>query len=145
MSDNSLTLYCAHISQLPDMAKRIIDFAGQERLWLFEGEMGAGKTTLIKAICDAFGVQDVVSSPTFALVNEYRNLKDDIFYHFDFYRIQDAAEALDIGVNDYFYSGNYCFVEWPSNIDALIPENYLNIRIEAAVDDSRSIYLKRYE
>lgn len=145
MSDSSLVLHCAHINELPDMTKHIIDFAGDERLWLFDGEMGAGKTTLIKAICHVFGVQDVVNSPTFALVNEYRNAKDDIFYHFDFYRIQDVAEALDMGVNDYFYSGNYCFVEWPSNIDALIPEHYLNIQIEAAVDDSRRIYLKRYE
>ncbi len=145
MPDRSLALHCAHIGELPEMAKSMIDFAGDERIWLFDGAMGAGKTTLIKAVCHAFGVQDVVSSPTFALVNEYRNAGDDIFYHFDFYRIQDAAEALDMGVNEYFYSGNYCFVEWPSNIDALFPEHYLSIRIEANADNSRGIYLKKYE
>ncbi len=119
--------------------------------------MGAGKTTLIKAICHTFGVQDMVNSPTFALVNEYRNAAGSIFYHFDFYRINSLEEALDIGTEDYFYSGNYCLVEWPSQVESLIPERNLRIQLELQEDSSgmppsvvhphretsRSIYLQK--
>jgi tRNA threonylcarbamoyladenosine biosynthesis protein TsaE len=145
MDDNYLRLHCNHIDQLYQVAQQIADFAGDERIWLFYGEMGAGKTTLIKAICNIFGVQDLVNSPTFALVNEYRNAASQVFYHFDFYRIQNLEEALDIGVEDYFYSGHYCFIEWPSNISVLIPEDHLSIHIEVTNEDSRSIYLKKHE
>lgn len=145
MSEKHLRLHCTQPEQLPHIAQQIADFAGSEKVWLVYGEMGAGKTTLIKAICELWGVQDLVNSPTFALVNEYRNAEDHVFYHFDFYRIQNAEEALDIGVNDYFYSGYYCFVEWPSHIETLIPENHLHILIEAGPDGSRSIYLSKYE
>lgn len=145
MVDYDLTLYCKDISQLHQVAQQIVDFAEGDKVWLFYGEMGAGKTTLIKAICDVFAVQDLVNSPTFALVNEYRNEENQIFYHFDFYRIQNLEEALDIGVEDYFYSGHYCFIEWPSTIDVLIPEEHLSIQIEVTNDGSRSIYLKKHE
>lgn len=145
MVDNYLMLRCEHTDQLHQTAQQIVNFAGDDKVWLFYGDLGAGKTTLIKAICNVFEVQDLVNSPTFALVNEYRNAEDQIFYHFDFYRIQNLEEALDIGAEDYFYSGHYCFVEWPSHIDALIPEDHLSIQIEVTNDGSRSIYLKKYE
>lgn len=145
MDDNYLRLQCEHIGQLHQMAQQIVGFAGDERVWLFYGAMGAGKTTLIKAICDTFGVQDLVNSPTFALVNEYQNAENQIFYHFDFYRIENLEEALDIGVEDYFYSGHYCFIEWPSHISTLIPEDHLSIHMEVTSEDSRSIYLKKHE
>ncbi len=143
MPETHPVLLCRNISEIGQTAQQIIRFAGEEKVWLFYGGMGAGKTTLIKAICHIFGVQDLVNSPTFALVNEYRNEKYQAFYHFDFYRIQHPEEALDIGVEDYFYSGDYCFVEWPSHVDVLLPERNLSVTIEVNSDQSRSIYLHK--
>lgn len=135
-----------NLETLSRAAEEIIDLAAAEgKVWLFYGEMGAGKTTLIKAICEVWNVTDTVSSPTFSLVNEYRNQEEQIFYHFDFYRIKDEEEAWDIGTEDYFYSGNYCFVEWPERIEGLLPEEFIRIDIEAGEDNSRRIYLSRHE
>jgi tRNA threonylcarbamoyladenosine biosynthesis protein TsaE len=131
--------------ELPQVAGRLISLASDTRVWLFYGEMGAGKTSLIRSICDAWGVTDTVSSPTFALVNEYQNARRQTFYHFDFYRIKDEEEAWDIGTEDYFYSGNYCFVEWPERIEGLLPEKFIRIDIEVGSDQSRRIYLSKHE
>ncbi len=131
-----------NIDDLPDASKNIITFAGDHKIWLFEGEMGAGKTTLIKALCKAFGVVDEVSSPTFALVNEYVNRKHATFYHFDFYRIENEEEAMDIGVDEYFYSEHLCFVEWPGKIPSLIPDEFLRIFITINSDNTRKIVLE---
>ncbi len=132
---------CDSISDLPEVARRIIKEAGDCKVWLFEGAMGAGKTTLIREICAVFEVEDNVSSPTFSLVNEYQNHLGDVFYHFDFYRIKSETEAMDIGCDEYFYSGNFCFIEWPSQIPGLIPESNLTIRIFEKADHTRSIVL----
>lgn len=132
-------LVCQHVDDLPHVAKQIITIAGDTKVWLFEGDMGAGKTTLIKALCKAFEVTDNVTSPTFSLVNEYENREGSTFYHFDFYRIKDETEAMDIGAEEYFYSGNLCLVEWPSKIPNLIPDTHLSIYIEVNPDHSRSI------
>lgn len=132
------------ILSLPLVAKEIIKQAGDYKIWLFEGEMGAGKTTLIKAVCEAIGVEDLVSSPTFSLVNEYE-AGEEIIYHFDFYRIKNEEEAMDIGVEEYFYSGNYCFLEWPSKIISLVPEKFLRIFITVNEDDTRTIQLVKHE
>ncbi len=131
--------------ELDKAAEEIINFANNKHIWLFYGEMGSGKTTLIKAISKVFGVEDMVQSPTFSIVNEYRNLEDDIFYHFDFYRIKNETEALDVGVDEYFYSGDLCFVEWPQKISNLIPDQYLNITIETISETSRVINLNHHE
>lgn len=117
--------------QLPALAtaaEKVITFAKEQVIWIFEGEMGAGKTTFIKAICKQLGVEDTVQSPTFALVNEY-DAKNGLIYHFDFYRIEDEAEAEDIGLEDYFYSGNLCLLEWASLIPNLLPEHYVRISL----------------
>ncbi|MTI30962.1 tRNA (adenosine(37)-N6)-threonylcarbamoyltransferase complex ATPase subunit type 1 TsaE [Xanthovirga aplysinae] len=140
-----LEIICHDLEGLKQIAEKIISFAGTEKIWLLEGEMGAGKTTMVKAICDAFEVRDNVHSPTFSLVNEYSNEKEELFYHFDFYRIKDETEAMDIGCEEYFYSGNFCFIEWSSKIPSLIPEQYLWINIEAQENNSRKIHLVRYE
>lgn len=131
------------LDQLAKVAQQIIEFSEDRNVWLFEGAMGAGKTTLIKAICQSFGVKENVSSPTFSLVNEYHNTKGEIFYHFDFYRIKSEEEASDIGVDEYFYSDDYCFVEWPSMIPSLLPEEYIQINIEIISETVRKISLSR--
>ena len=111
-------------------------------IWLFEGEMGAGKTTLIKAICDYWKVNDNVSSPTFGIVNEYKSEEVGTIFHFDFYRFEREEEALDIGVEDYFYSDNYCFVEWSSKIKSFIPEKYAVINIDVIDEETRQLDLR---
>lgn len=135
------TIVCRHLSDLPTVAKEIIKEAGNIKVWLFEGTMGAGKTTLIKAISREYGIKDNVTSPTFSLVNEYEDGNGRKFYHFDFYRIEKESEAWDIGCDEYFYSGNICFIEWPSQIPNLIPEVYLSISIDVNQDQSRSIVI----
>ena len=136
---------CPNLSQLPDVARRVIDFAQDTPVWLFYGNMGAGKTTLIKALCQQWGVEDTVSSPTFALVNEYRTANEQTLYHFDFYRIEDEEEALDIGIEEYFASQRYCLVEWPTKIRNLLPDTYIRIEIQVSEDLRRTLYLSRYE
>lgn len=117
------------IQQLPAIGKELIETFEQERLFAFFGAMGVGKTTLIKEICKHLGVADNVCSPTFAIVNEYRSDTGAPVYHFDFYRIKNIDEAYDIGYEEYFYSDNYCFVEWSENIEALLPEQYVRVTI----------------
>ena len=133
----------SHVSLdgLGDAAEQIISFAGDMSVWTFNGEMGAGKTTLIKEICDRYDVIDNVSSPTFSIINEYINNNNDYFYHFDFYRIEKEQEAMDIGCDEYFYSGNHCFIEWPSKIPNLIPDQFLQVEILIENESLRTIKL----
>jgi tRNA threonylcarbamoyladenosine biosynthesis protein TsaE len=105
----------------------------------FFGKMGVGKTTLIKALCNQLGVEDVVSSPTFALVNEYLTEKEESVFHFDFYRIESIEEVFDIGYEEYIYSGNFCFIEWPEMMVELLPESYVYLTIEENDDGTRVI------
>jgi tRNA threonylcarbamoyladenosine biosynthesis protein TsaE len=111
------------------ISKELINSAGDYKVWLFHGEMGAGKTTFIKAICNELGVEDTMSSPTFSIVNEYRAKNDEPIFHFDFYRIQSEAEALDIGTDEYLYSGNRCLIEWPERILSILPPTYAEVFI----------------
>ncbi len=108
---------------------------------LFEGPMGAGKTTLIKELCRQLGVAENVSSPTFALVNEYETAAGNLIYHFDFYRIKEEREALEMGVLEYFDSGSLCLVEWPSLIPNLLPENYLHVSMQPAAEGEERIMI----
>jgi tRNA threonylcarbamoyladenosine biosynthesis protein TsaE len=133
------------LNDLPQVAEQIIAFADGLSIWLFEGEMGAGKTTLIKAICEQLEVLDQTSSPTFSLVNEYLTAQDDTVYHFDFYRIESEKEAVDMGVFEYFDSGSLCLIEWPSKISGLLPDHYLSIEIHITGNESREILLNRHE
>lgn len=120
-------------------AREFIASVGNSRLLAFYGEMGAGKTTFTAALCRELGVADNVCSPTFTIVNEYASRGAGTVYHFDFYRIRKLSEALDIGVEDYFYSGRLCIMEWPENIEELLPEETLKIRISVEDDGSRKI------
>ncbi len=115
-----------NVDQLPGAARELIAFAGPERIFLFYGDMGAGKTTFIKSLCDCLGVNEPVTSPTFSIVNEYDGQAARI-YHFDFYRLKNQSEALDMGYEEYFYSGNYCFIEWPEKIAGLLPLHYIRV------------------
>ena len=131
--------------QLNSLAIKLLAFADTNKLWLFEGDMGAGKTTLIQAICKTMGVVDPVTSPTYSLVHEYHS-SQEVFYHFDFYRIKSEAEALDIGVDEYLDSGKICFIEWPNKISSILPtDNRLIIRIEVRENEDRLIKVLRYE
>lgn len=128
--------------ELQEVARKLISNFGHIKVWCFDAEMGAGKTTLTKAICKELGVQDEMSSPTFSIVNEYLTDKGEDIYHFDFYRLKDFEEALDIGVEDYLYSGNLCLLEWPEIIESLLPDEYLQISIKLVSDNTRSLTAK---
>jgi len=124
------------INDLPLAAGKLLAFAGQERVFLFSGDMGAGKTTFIKSICSTLGVNETVTSPTYSLVNQYETT-DNTIYHFDFYRIKTEDEAYDIGFEEYLYSGNYCFIEWPEKIPSFWPEKYVKISLSIKDNDQR--------
>lgn len=123
-------------AELDAVAEQLLTFANGNKFFIFEGEMAAGKTTFIKAFCAILGVDDVVSSPTFSIVNEYES-PIGLIYHFDFYRLKNQQEAYDIGYEEYFYSGDYCLVEWPSKVEDLLPEKYIKVEIEIAGDEQR--------
>ncbi|MCF6296572.1 MAG: tRNA (adenosine(37)-N6)-threonylcarbamoyltransferase complex ATPase subunit type 1 TsaE [Flavobacteriaceae bacterium] len=130
------------LKELPEIAKKIIETINGKIL-LFNGEMGAGKTTLIKEIVKQLGVQEAANSPTFSLVNEYQTDKDEIIYHFDFYRINSEEEALDIGIEDYFYSDAWCFIEWGNKVENLLPLEIININIKVINDNQRTIQINQ--
>ena len=118
------------LSALQETARMLLNNFPNDRIFAFYGAMGAGKTTFIKAICHELGSNDYVTSPTFALINEYSTTEGSVIYHFDFYRIKKIEEAFDLGYEDYIYSGNYCFIEWPEMIEQLLPEGIVEVRIK---------------
>lgn len=127
------------VKELEKAAKEMLFFFPGARIFAFYGKMGAGKTTFIQAICKVLGSADNVTSPTFALVNEYSDASGNRVYHFDFYRIKNLEEAFDIGYEEYIYSGDYCLIEWPEKIEQLLPEKIVVVKIEANDDESRII------
>ena len=130
------------LDNIHDAAKQFIAAMGDNTVFAFYGKMGAGKTTFIKAVCEELGVTDVINSPTFAIINEYRSeTAGGLIYHFDFYRINKVEEAFDFGYEDYFYSGALCFIEWPELIEELLPMDAVKVTIEEQADGSRVITL----
>ncbi len=129
------------LTDVVPVSNQLLALASDVPVWCFRGDLGAGKTTLIKGICDQLGVQDQMSSPTFSIVNEYLSKDDSSIYHFDFYRVKNEAEAQEIGVEEYFYSGDYCFIEWPEKIEGLLPENRIEIMINLDNNNRREINL----
>lgn len=127
------------LDKINDTAKEFVSIMGEHKVFVFYGSMGAGKTTFITALCKELGVTDVISSPTFAIVNEYETVSGNSIYHFDFYRINKVEEAFDFGYEDYFYSGNLCFIEWPEKVAELIPDNAVKVFITEKEDGSREI------
>ncbi|MDO9184614.1 MAG: tRNA (adenosine(37)-N6)-threonylcarbamoyltransferase complex ATPase subunit type 1 TsaE [Bacteroidia bacterium] len=125
-------------SELPSAAKKLLAACPDKKIFAFYGQMGAGKTTLIKSLCEVMGVNNTVSSPTFSIVNEYLSEKGEKIFHFDFYRINSEAEAYDMGYEDYFYSNAYCFIEWPERIAELLPPDFVRVNITVK-DEIRTI------
>lgn len=132
------------LASINEAAQKFIEQIGESKVFALYGEMGAGKTTFVKAICEELGVIDTITSPTFAIINEYHSDKTDrVIYHFDFYRINKIEEAFDFGYEDYFYSGNLCFVEWPERVDPLLPEDCVRVTISVNEDDSRTVKIEK--
>ncbi len=126
------------LEEIGDVAKQFIADLGEYKVVALYGKMGVGKTTFVKAVCNEKGIEDIATSPSFAIVNEYCG-KEDVVYHFDFYRINSVEEAYDFGYEEYFYSGRLCFIEWPELIEQLLPDNVLRLRFTENIDGSRSI------
>ena len=120
-------------------AQKFVDEMGENCIFAFYGKMGAGKTTFVKAICEELGVEDVITSPTFAIINEYQVMGAQTIYHFDFYRIKKLEEVYDMGYEDYFYSGALCFIEWPELIEEILPDDAVRVSITEQEDNSRLV------
>ena len=129
-----------NIDSIREAARQFVAATGENTVFAFYGKMGAGKTTFIKAVCEELGVEDVITSPTFAIVNEYRSdTTGELIYHFDCYRIKKSEEVYDMGYEDYFYSGALCFIEWPELIEELLPEEAVKVTIEENAEGSRIV------
>ncbi|MBR0166035.1 MAG: tRNA (adenosine(37)-N6)-threonylcarbamoyltransferase complex ATPase subunit type 1 TsaE [Prevotella sp.] len=129
-----------NLEHIREAARQFIAEMGDRKVFAFYGSMGAGKTTFVKAVCEELGVEDVITSPTFAIINEYHAEAQDLtIYHFDFYRIKKLEEVYDMGYEDYFYSGALCFIEWPELIEDLLPEEAVKVSITEKEDGSRAI------
>ncbi|MCE7054855.1 tRNA (adenosine(37)-N6)-threonylcarbamoyltransferase complex ATPase subunit type 1 TsaE [Algoriphagus sp. AGSA1] len=140
-----MTRFTYELDEIDKAARNVIEAADGEKIWVFQGEMGAGKTTLIKTLADSLGITDSVSSPTFGIVNHYDNRSGEVIYHFDFYRLEDPTEALDIGIEEYFYSGNYCWLEWAEKIVAFLPERFFLIQITTDSETQRTLNLQHIQ
>lgn len=130
------------LENIGEAAREFLDNMGDRRVFAFYGQMGAGKTTFIKSVCEELGVSDVITSPTFAIVNEYATALGLPVYHFDFYRIKRLEEVYDMGYEDYFYSDAVCFIEWPELIESLLPDDAVRVTIEALPDGSRRLTME---
>jgi len=137
-----MIINASSIQDLPAAAAQLVEFAGNDKVFIFKGDMGAGKTTFIKSICETLGVLEAVTSPTFAIVNEYKSAGKRL-YHFDFYRLKTPTEALDMGAEEYFYSGNYCFIEWPEKIPDMLPPRHISVNIKILADGGRQISIEK--
>ncbi len=129
----------SNLQEINEAARKFIQEMGNNKVFAFYGSMGAGKTTFIKAICEEMGVTETVSSPTFAIINEYRDKQSRPIFHFDFYRINKLEEAFDFGYEDYFYSGNLCFIEWPELVESILPDNAVKIAIRVTDEGDRIV------
>jgi len=136
---NKETIYIENLNAINIAAQDFIKKIQNKKVFAFYGEMGAGKTTFIKAVCEILGVEDMINSPTFSIINEYSTTDGDTIYHMDCYRIEKESEATNIGISDYLYSGNYCFIEWPENIERLLPDDVVRVKITEIENEIRVV------
>ena len=134
-------LYSKTISELSEVVGRLLELVSSNKIWIFRGDLGSGKTTLIKSICKELGYPGHVTSPSFSLINEYSIGSEEVIYHFDFYRLDDEEEAYQLGLDEYFYSDQLCLIEWPERVPSFIPEKHIEIRIETDTDQTRNYYI----
>ena len=137
-----MTLEIESLKTIHKTAQKFINQIGEQTVFAFNGKMCAGKTTFIKSICETMGVKETVNSPTFSIVNEYEAADGRIIYHFDCYRINKIQEALDLGAEEYLYSGNLCFIEWSENIAPILPDSLVNVDIEEVENGKRNVIIK---
>lgn len=135
-----MELKIKNLEKISEAAHDFVANIGENTVFAFYGKMGAGKTTFVKAVCEELGVDEVITSPTFSIVNEYRSATtDELIYHFDFYRIKKIEEVYDMGFEDYFYSGALCFIEWPELVEEVLPDDAVKVSIEEQADGSRTV------
>ena len=139
MRNEEMEIRIKDIDHIREAAREFVEHIGDHRVFAFYGKMGAGKTTFVKAICEELGVDDVITSPTFAIINEYETPSNTPIYHFDFYRIKKLEEVYDMGYEDYFYSGALCFIEWPELIEDILPDDAVRVSIAEQEDGSRTV------
>ena len=137
-----MELLLNNLSEIDILANRFVENMNHRKVFAFYGEMGAGKTTFIKAVCKILGVTETITSPTFAIINEYKKSDSEAIFHFDFYRIKNIEEAYDFGYEDYFYSGQLCFIEWPELVEPLLPENVVRVQSTVQDNDQRLISIE---
>jgi tRNA threonylcarbamoyladenosine biosynthesis protein TsaE len=142
VSADSEIVFLQH--EISEVAKKLIKAGSGLSIWALHGGMGAGKTTLVKALVTTLGVKETIASPTFSIVNEYRNRNGEPIYHFDFYRIKNESEAFDIGTDEYFDSGNLCLIEWPEKISILLPSPHFEIQLEIIDEQTRLIRYRKH-
>ena len=134
-------IICKSVDNLDKVAIKLLNTYPDIRIFAFYGKMGSGKTTFIKSLCKISGVTDIVNSPTFSIINEYKTDGGDSIFHFDFYRIKKQEEVLDIGYEDYFFSGSYCFIEWPGKVENLLPEDTVRVIIEEGSNENERVFV----
>lgn len=137
-----MELLLNNLSEIDILANKFVENMNHRKVFAFYGEMGAGKTTFIKAVCKILGVTETITSPTFAIINEYKKSDSEAIFHFDFYRIKNIEEAYDFGYEDYFYSEQLCFIEWPELVEPLLPENVVRVQITVQDNDQRLISIE---
>jgi tRNA threonylcarbamoyladenosine biosynthesis protein TsaE len=145
MTTEAVTHYSVSLEGLGTVVEEIVELLDRVNVWIFQGDLGAGKTTLIKRIGAQLGVEDAMSSPSFAIVNEYQSRRKGKVFHFDFYRIKTEGEAADLGIEDYFYSGYPCFIEWPEQIPSLLPAEYGRVEIKIENESQRTIAISVHD
>ena len=139
-----MTIHCKELADLPGAANEIFKIGRDYKIWIFKGRLGSGKTTLIKTMLEQSGVEDIVNSPSYAIINEYLSNNGHIIYHFDCFRLKDIHEAFDIGVEEYLDSGNLCLVEWPEVIEPMLPDRFFEININNPNHEERIFKLKKH-
>ena len=139
-----MTIHCKELADLPEVADKILNEGKDFNIWIFKGDLGSGKTTLIKTMLGQLGIEDIVNSPSYSIINEYLSTGGHTIYHFDCFRLKNIDEAFDIGIEEYLDPGNHCLIEWPEVIESLLPERFFEINIDNKTKEERIFKLKKH-